>query len=76
MLRTIIAGIGGFFLVFMETFLVMKLKGWHSIEIGGIAPFVSVWSMNFFLLFTMLSHAHLWYEKVQNERNQAQPEGK
>lgn len=76
MLRTIIAGIGGFFLVFMETFLVMKLKGWHSIEIGGIAPFVSVWSMNFFLLFTMLSHAHLWYKKVQNERDQAQPEGK
>lgn len=76
MLRTIIAGIGSFFLVFMETFLVMKLKGWHSIEIGGISPFVSVWAMNFFLLFTIFSHVHLWYEKVQNERNEAQPEGK
>lgn len=76
MLRTIVAGIGGFFLVFIETFLVMKLKGWHSIEIGGIAPFVSVWSMNFFFLFTMFSHFYLWYEKAQSERQGAQTEGK
>ncbi|WP_066047977.1 hypothetical protein [Robertmurraya korlensis] len=76
MLRTIVAGIGGFFLVFIESFLVMKLKGWNSIEIGGIGPFVSVWSMNFFLLFTMFSHVSLWYERLQNEREEAQPEGK
>lgn len=67
MLRVGMAGIGGLILVFIEVFMVMKLKGYYSIEIGGIAPFVSVWSMNFFFLFTLFTHISMW-AKTQTDR--------
>lgn len=63
MLRMSIAGVVGFVLVFIESYLVMAVKQYEAIDFGGIAPFVSVWSMNFFLVFSILTHIKLWYDE-------------
>jgi hypothetical protein len=63
MIRMAVAGVLGFILVFIESMIVMKLKGYHGIEFGGIAPFVNVWAMNFFLVFTILTQLTNWYQE-------------
>lgn len=62
MIRAAVAGVVGFILVFIESMIVMKLKGYHTIEFGGIAPFVNVWAMNFFFAFAILTQITNWYE--------------
>jgi hypothetical protein len=62
MLRAAVAGVLGFILVFIESMIVMKLKGYYTIEFGGIAPFVNVWAMNFFFAFAILTQITNWYE--------------
>ena len=52
MVRMAVAGVFGFILVFIESYIVMQLKGYQTIEFGGISPFISVWAMNFFMLFS------------------------
>lgn len=61
MLRAAIAGVVGFVLVFIESIIVMKLKGYVTIEFGGIAPFINVWAMNFFFVFAILTQVTNWY---------------
>ncbi|WP_251550982.1 hypothetical protein [Neobacillus muris] len=61
MIRAAIAGTVGFILVFIESMIVMKLKGYVTIEFGGIAPFINVWAMNFFAVFAILSQITNWY---------------
>ncbi|WP_338453386.1 hypothetical protein R4Z09_28875 [Niallia oryzisoli] len=58
-----VAGIGGFFLVFIEAYIVLILKGYHSIDFDGIRPFVSIWSLNFFLLFSIFTSIKPWVSK-------------
>ncbi|MCM3588116.1 hypothetical protein M3182_20645 [Mesobacillus maritimus] len=68
MVRMSIAGVAGFILVFIESYIVMQFKGYQTIEFGGISPFVSVWAMNFFLLFTMFTQLKNWYlEREESE---------
>lgn len=66
MIRTALAGVIGFMLVFIESMIVMKLKGYQTIEFGGIAPFVNVWAMNFFFVFAILTHVTIWYSNKVN----------
>ncbi|WP_066306627.1 hypothetical protein [Bacillus sp. FJAT-29814] len=61
MLRAAIAGVLGFVLVFIESIIVMKLKGYVTIEFGGITPFINVWAMNFFFVFAILTQVTNWY---------------
>ncbi|WP_210365199.1 hypothetical protein [Bacillus sp. REN3] len=70
MMRMAAAGVTGFVLVFIESYLVMVVKQYHTIEFGGIAPFVSVWAMNFFLVFSILTHIKMWYEERQSQREE------
>lgn len=65
MIRMTVAGVGGFVLVFVESYIVMFLKGYTTIEFGGMAPFLSVWAMNFFLLFTIFTHIMLWQKEKE-----------
>jgi hypothetical protein len=58
-----VAGIGGFFLVFIEAYIVLIVKGYQTIEFGGMSPFISIWSMNFFLLFSIFTHIKPWFEE-------------
>lgn len=62
MIRMAVAGVAGFFLIFIESMIVIKLKGYHGIEFGGLAPFISVWAMNFFLVFCILTQITNWYQ--------------
>jgi hypothetical protein len=63
MVRMTVAGIGGFFLVFIEAYMVLIVKGYESIEFGGLSPFISIWTMNFFLLFSMFTQIKPWFEQ-------------
>ncbi|MEH7374013.1 MULTISPECIES: hypothetical protein [Neobacillus] len=61
MIRAAIAGVVGFVLIFIESMIVMKLKGLETIEFGGLAPFINVWAMNFFFMFAILTQVTNWY---------------
>ncbi|MEH7305555.1 hypothetical protein [Neobacillus drentensis] len=61
MIRAAIAGVVGFVLIFIESTIVMKLKGLETIEFGGISPFINVWAMNFFFVFAILTQVSNWY---------------
>jgi len=61
MLRAAVSGVVGFILIFIESMIVMKLKGYETIEFGGITPFINVWAMNFFFVFAILTQATNWY---------------
>lgn len=62
MIRMAVAGVLGFILIFIESMIVMKLKGYVTIEYGGLVPFINVWAMNFFLVFAILTQVTNWYE--------------
>jgi hypothetical protein len=70
MMRMSIAGVAGFVLVFIESYIVMVFKQYETIDLGGIAPFVSVWTMNFFLIFSILTHIKFWYEERELQREE------
>ena len=61
MIRAAIAGVVGFVLIFIESMIVMKLKGLETIEFGGLTPFINVWAMNFFFVFAILTQITNWY---------------
>ncbi|MCM3569713.1 hypothetical protein [Neobacillus mesonae] len=61
MFRAAAAGVLGFILIFVESLIVMKLKGYANIEFGGITPFINVWAMNFFFVFAILTQVTNWY---------------
>jgi hypothetical protein len=63
MVRMTVAGIGGFLLVFIEAYMVLILKGYQTIEFGGMSPFISIWTMNFFLLFSIFTQFKPWFEE-------------
>ncbi|MDN3018267.1 hypothetical protein PH210_18985 [Paenibacillus sp. BSR1-1] len=62
MIRAAIAGVVGFILIFVESLLIMKLKGYETIEFGGLTPFINVWAMNFFVVFAILTQVTNWFE--------------
>lgn len=70
MIRMAVAGVVGFILIFVESMIVMKLKGYQSIEFGGIAPFINVWAMNFFLVFAIVTQITNWYENKEEARGE------
>lgn len=65
-----VAGVLGFLLVFIESYIVMAIKGYHTIEFGGISPFISVWAMNFFFVFSISTQFKSWYEERAAARGQ------
>ena len=40
----------------------MQLKGTSTIEIGGMAPFINIWAMNFFFVFAILTQIGNWFQ--------------
>lgn len=72
MIRCAISAVVGFILIFIECMIVMKFKGYQTIEFGGIAPFINVWAMNFFFVFAILTQVINWYEtreELKEDRN-------
>lgn len=68
MIRIAFSFAGGFVLIFVEAYIVLLIKGYHSIDFGGIQPFFNVWIMNFFFLFTILTHIKMWMNEEGNPR--------
>lgn len=69
MIRAAVAGVVGFILIFVESLIIMKLKGYETIEFGGLTPFINVWAMNFFFVFAILTQATNWYENKAGLEN-------
>lgn len=55
MVRIGAAFILGFVLIIVESMIVIKLKNYSGIDLGNINLLVSVWAMNFFLVFAILT---------------------
>ncbi|MED1471258.1 hypothetical protein [Bacillus salipaludis] len=62
LIRAAVAGVLGFILMFIESLIVMYLKGYQTIEFGGMTPFINVWAMNFFFVFSILTQVTNWYQ--------------
>lgn len=62
MIRISVAGVVSFLLLIFESLIVMHMKGYQTIEYGGIAPFINVWAMNFFFVYAILTQIINWYE--------------
>lgn len=69
MVRMAVAGVFGFILIFIEGLIVMILRGYETIQYGGLQPFISVWTMNFFLVFAILTQVTNWYENREKDKN-------
>lgn len=65
MIRSAISGVVGFVLIFIESMIVMRIKGLETIEFGGLASFINVWAMNFFFVFAILTQVTNWYENKE-----------
>ena len=63
MVRVGLSGVLGFILMYAESLIVMKLKGTATIEFGEVAPFISIWAMNFFFVFTILTQVGTWFQE-------------
>jgi hypothetical protein len=48
----------------------MFIKSYQTIDFGGIGPFISIWVMNFFLLFSILTHLKLWYKDRMDAKDE------
>ncbi|MCQ6281154.1 hypothetical protein [Bacillus sp. EB600] len=62
MLRIGISSVVSFILFYIESLIVMQLKGASTIEIGGMAPFINIWAMNFFFVFAILTQVGNWFQ--------------
>lgn len=62
MIRFGLASVFGFVLIYVESVIVMHLKGLATIEFSEIAPFIDVWAMNFFLVFAILTQIGNWFQ--------------
>lgn len=62
MIRTGIAAFLSVFLLLFEGFIVIKLKGYTGIYFGDLQLLVSVLAMNFFFVFTILTHIKIWHQ--------------
>lgn len=70
MVRIGLACVLSFILIIVESFIVMKFKNYVTIEFPGMYQFVSVWAMNFFLVFSILTQVKMWLENRGNPETQ------
>lgn len=59
----------GFVLIIVESYIVMDIKNENTIYLGGMKPFITIWAMNFFFVYTIISQVKQWYvTKVSNNQ--------
>jgi archaellum biogenesis protein FlaJ (TadC family) len=74
MVRFSTALILGVVLVIVEAMIVMLIKNDNAAYLGTINQFITVWAMNFFFVYTILTHIKMWHEN--REESGTQTEGK
>lgn len=57
----------GFILIFVESMIVMQLKGYQTIQFDNLPLFASVWAMNFFLVFSILTQVKMWVQDREED---------
>lgn len=63
MIRTALSAIMGLVLIFIQSMIVMKMNSYESIHFPNLMHVLIVWILNFFLVFSILSHMKPWFEK-------------
>lgn len=66
MVKAAVAGVIGFVLIFVESMIVIYIKGCDTVQFGDMASFVNVWAMNFFLVFSIFTQITNWIENRQD----------
>ncbi|MCH1624265.1 hypothetical protein [Fredinandcohnia quinoae] len=67
MVRTGAAAFLSIILLVVESFIIMKLKGYTSIYFDNINLLIGVLAMNFFFAFSILTNMKMWFEKHSDE---------
>lgn len=62
MIRAAVSAVGGFILMFVEVMIVISYRENSMVQFDGFQSFINVWAMNFFLLFTILTHIKIWLD--------------
>lgn len=62
MVKVGLSGVVSFILLYIESLIVMKLKGASTIEFGEMTPFINVWAMNFFFVFAIFTQVGNWFQ--------------
>jgi hypothetical protein len=62
MLRIGLSGVVSFILLYIESLIVMQLKGASTIEFGEMSPFINIWAMNFFFVYAIFTQIGNWFQ--------------
>jgi hypothetical protein len=64
MIKIGLSGVVSFILLYIESLIVMQLKGMQTIEFGDMTSFINVWAMNFFFVYAICTQIENW---IQNK---------
>lgn len=67
MVRTGAAAFLSIFLLIIESFIIMRLKGYSTIYFDNINLLIGVLAMNFFFAFSILTNMKIWFEKHNDD---------
>lgn len=60
LIRITLACFIGFVLVFIEGFIVIKMKSYSALDFGSIQFFMVFWALNFCFVYAILAHIQQW----------------
>lgn len=62
MLKIGLSSVVSFILLYIESLIVMWLKGMSTIVFDDMTSFINVWAMNFFFVFAIFTQIGNWFE--------------
>ncbi|HHY74421.1 MAG TPA: hypothetical protein GX497_14595 [Bacillus bacterium] len=66
---SLLLGLG---LIFLEAFIIMELKDYSVMKLGTTPQFISVWIINSFLVFAILTDIKNWMSTRENPKMQSE----
>ena len=67
--RTFFSFVGSFFLIYIESYIVLLVTNCTTIDFGGIETFINSWAMNFFLLFSICTDIEMYLKEKADKNN-------
>lgn len=62
MIRVALSFVIGFFLILIQSTIVMKLNAYENIYFPNLTHLLVVWIVNFFFVFSLISQLKTWLE--------------
>lgn len=66
MIRFAASFVLSFVLIYIQSVIVMKLNGYTEIHFGNLTQLTIVYIVNFFLVFSILTHIQPWIVRTQS----------